>query len=184
MEYSLIANTGIHMLTFPIDLDFQEKFKLWFHEWYDTNDGEWKLELVEQVCFNAGTVYYSKKVLRDKGYIKSYPEKTNIASEYEYGDLLDDGIYPIADENGMQNGNKGEIFKMTFNDKHNTLEYFENVWLPAPYFFKRTEKKFKFGPLNWVRFKSIPEIADDGNKKYNVLVAFDTRTKYQADEYN
>lgn len=184
MEYSLIANTGIHMLTFPLTLDFQEKFKLWFHEWYDTNDGEWKLELAEQVNFNAGTVYYSKKTLREKGYIKSFPEKTNIASEYEYGDLIDDGIYPIADDNGMQNGNKGEIFKMTFNDKHNTLEKYENVWLPAPYFFKRTEKKFKFGPLNWARFKLIPEISADGNKRYNVVVVFDTRTKYQADEYN
>ena len=40
MEYSLIANTGIHMLTFPLTLDLQEKFILWFHGWYDTNGGE------------------------------------------------------------------------------------------------------------------------------------------------
>lgn len=184
MEYSLIANTGIHMQTFPLELDFQEKFKLWFHEWYDTNDGEWRLELAEQVNFEEGTMYYKKQNLRDNGYLKAFPAVTNIASEFVYGDLLDDGVYPIADESGMINDNRGELYKLTFNDKNNTLKCFENVWLPAPYFFKRTEKKFKFGPLNWVRFKLIPDTTDDENNKYNVLIAFDTRTKYQSDKYN
>lgn len=178
---SLIANSGIHMLTFPLELDFQEKFKMWFHEWQDTSDeGLWKLELVEQVNFDAGTVYYSKQELKDKGYLAS----SNIAAEYNFSELKDDGILPIANENGMLNNAKGEIYKMTFSDRHNALAKFENVWLPAPYFFKRTEKKLKFGPLNWVRFKLIPQIVDNGNKTYTVLIAFDTRAKYRADEYN
>lgn len=179
-NYSLIANSGIHMMTFPLELDFQEKFKMWFHEWYDTTEGEWKLELAEQINFNEGTVYYSKNELKEKGYLTS----TNIANEYEYSDLKDDGILPIAGEDGqMIDGVKGELFKMTFSDKHNTLGKYENVWLPAPYFFKRTEKKFKFGPLNWVRFKLIPKVKE-GKKTYTVLIAFDTRTKYRSDKYN
>ena len=168
------------MITFPLELDFQEKFKMWFHEWYDTSVGEWKLELAEQVNFNSGTLYYSKQELRDKGYLTS----TNIAGEYEYGDLKEDGILPIANGEGMLNGAKGEVFRMTFSDRHNTLERFENVWLPAPYFFKRTIRTFKFGPLNWVRFKLIPRVDTDGQKTYTVLAAFDTRTKYQVDKYN
>ena len=64
------------------------------------------------------------------------------------------------------------------------MSCFENVWLPIPYFFKRTEKKFKFGPLNWSRFKLIPQKDNIGSKDYDVLLAFDTRVKYNDDEYN
>lgn len=51
---------------------------------------------------------------------------------------------------------------------------------------KRTEKMFKFGPFNWVRFKLVPSTTapNDGKKHYNVLMAFDTRTKYKSDGYN
>lgn len=173
MDYTLIANTGIQITTFPLCIDFQEKFKMWFHEWFDTQAGEWKLDLVQEVNFETGIAFYLKKELREKGYLSA----GNIAAEYEYTDLKDDGVNPL-------NGTKGEIFKLTFNDKSNVLSAFENVWLPAPYFFKRTEKKFKFGPLNWARFKIIPVSENNGKKIYNVLLAFDTRAKYKTDEYN
>ncbi len=175
---SFIANTGIHMTAFQVELDYQEKFKMWYHEWYDTTDGEWKLELVEQVNFEAGTAYYSKKQLRDKGY------KGNIAQDYTYSELKDDGILPIADDKGLLDGNRGEIFKMTFADKHNDFEKFINVWLPAPYFFKRTSKLFRFGSLNWVRFKLVSQASSKENQIFNVIVAVDTRAKYEADKYN
>ena len=181
-DFSLIANTGIHMLTFPLEIDPQQKFKLWFHEWYDKTVGEWKLSLAEQVAFETGLVFYDKKKLCDYGYINF----ANIAKENTYSNLKEEGLLPIADENGMLNNNTGELFKMTFNDKYNALHCFENVWLPAPYFWKRTEKMFKFGPFNWVRFKLVPSTTapNDGKKHYNVLMAFDTRTKYKSDGYN
>ena len=61
---------------------------------------------------------------------------------------------------------------------------FENVWLPVPYFFKRTPKRFKFGPLNWARVKLLPKGEEKGQKLYDVLLAFDTRTRYENDEYD
>ena len=76
-DFSLIANTGIHMLTFPLEIDPQQKFKLWFHEWYDKTVGEWKLSLAEQVAFETGLVFYDKKKLCDYGYINF----ANIAKE-------------------------------------------------------------------------------------------------------
>lgn len=72
---------------------------------------------------------------------------------------------------------------MTFTDRDNKLSLFENVWLPIPYFFKRTEKRFKFGPLNWARMKLVPLFENKGIKNYNVVLAFDTRTKFEEDEY-
>lgn len=180
MDCTLIANSGIHMVTFPLELDFQEKFKMWFHEWYDTSEGEWKLDLAEQVNFEDGTVYYNKQKLREKGYLTS----ANIGADYLYSDLKEDGILPIANDEGMLNDVKGEIFKLTFSDKNNLLSRFENVWLPAPYFMKRSEKKFKFGPFNWARFKIVPEEGAERTGKYTVLLAFDTRTRYQSDQFN
>lgn len=178
-DLSLIANTGIHMITFPLEINLEENFKMWYHEWYDITDGEWKLELVDQVNFDQGTVYYRKNDLKNNGYMG------NIVSQgYTYSDLREDGVLPIADENGMLDENRGEIFKMTFTDKHNVLEKFTNVWMPAPFFYKRTEKLFRFGSLNWVRFKLIFQKMEKGKLHYTVLMAFDTRTKYESDEYN
>ena len=169
------------MVTFPLVLDAQENFKMWFHEWYDTTEGEWKLELVEQVNFEEGTVYYNKQILKEKGYLTS----KNIAADYVYDDLKEDGVLPIADSEGLLNDAKGEIFKLSFNDKDNLLSRYENVWLPAPFFMKRSERKFRFGPFNWARFKLVPEETDkEGGRKYTVLLAFDTRARYESDEDN
>lgn len=165
------------MTALPLELDFQEKFRMWYHEWYDRTDGEWKLELIEQVDFEGGTVYYSKKELRNHGY------KGNIAQDYSFSELKEDGVLPIADDENLLPGNDGEIFKMTFADKQNVLSKFINVWLPAPFFYRRTPKLFRFGSLNWARFKLVPQGEENGKHKYNVIIAFDTRTEYVADQY-
>ena len=49
---------------------------------------------------------------------------------------------------------------------------------------REQKKKLKFGPLNWARFKLIPVGEDKGIKDYNVVLAFDTRAKYENDDYN
>lgn len=60
MEYTLIANSGIQLFAFRLKINTQDRFKQWFHEWYDTGSGEWKLELVHEVCTEDCTVYYKK----------------------------------------------------------------------------------------------------------------------------
>lgn len=173
MEYSLIANSGIQMHTFRLKINTQDRFKQWFHEWYDTDSGEWKLELVQEVCTDDCTVYYKKAELFNKGYL------ANPDIELDADELKHDGITPIKKGDELCQGVKGEIYSLTFADRENKLSSFENVWLPAPYFFKRTERKFKFGPLNWSRFKLIPVKEDKGQKIYDVLLAFDTHTTYE-----
>lgn len=39
-EHTLIANSGIQIITFPLRINTQEKFKMWYHEWYDTENGD------------------------------------------------------------------------------------------------------------------------------------------------
>lgn len=177
-EHTLIANSGIQIITFPLNINTQEKYKLWYHEWYDTENGEWHLDPVYELCTEDGCFYYNKLKLYKGGYL------SDPSFEIDINDLKSDGIFPLRIDDSNCQGVKGDIFNLTFVDKDNKIASLENVWLPIPYFFKRTEKKLKFGPLNWSRFKLIPKSEDGKVKRYDVLLAFDTRAKYDGDEYN
>lgn len=178
MQYSLIANSGIQMFTFKLRLNLQDKFKMWFHEWYDTSNGQWRLDLVHEVITDDTMMYYDKHELFDGGYLN------DPTIEYDPIELKNDGIIPLRIDDEMYEGVRGELYKLTFSDKHNALAHFENKWLPVPYFFKRTEKRFKFSPMNWARMKLIPQKNDKGNIDYFVILAFDTRAGYESTEYN
>lgn len=179
MEYSLIANTGIHMTTFPLEINLKDKFSLWFHEWFDTTEGEWILDLAQEVTTETNRYFYKKKDLFVNGYLKEATGNGDI----DVSALNDEGIHPIQTDD--EEPIKGEIFKMNFSDKNNNLSAFENKWLPIPYFFKRSATKFKFGALNWSRFKLVPlSESTETIKKYQVILAFDTRTTDSSDKYS
>ena len=176
-EVTLIANSGIQTMTFRLKLDAQDKFKMWFHEWYDTAAGQWRLDLVQDVQTDTKVLYYDKQELFNEGYLNDPDIELNPE------DLQDDGINPLCIDDSMCEGVKGELFRMTFSDRYNALKCFENKWLPVPYFFKRTEKRFKFSPMNWSRAKLVP-VPDSKGKEYDVILAFDTRAGYESDDYN
>ena len=177
-EHTLIANSGIQIITFPLGINTQEKFKLWYHEWYDTENGVWRLDPVYELRTDDECYYYNKQKLHKGGYLSD----PNI--EIDVNDLKNDGILPLRIEDENCPGVKGDIFSMTFADRDNKLSMFENVWIPVPYFFKRTPKRFKFGPLNWARVKLVPKGEEKGQKNYDVLLAFDTRARCESDEYD
>ena len=178
-EYTLIANSGIQFATFRLKLNTQDKFKMWFREWYDTNNSQWCLNLSQEVVAEDNVLFYDKYELYEAGYL-SDPD-----IEYDPVELRNDGIYPLRINDEMCEGVKGEIYKMTFGDKNNLFKLFENKWLPIPYFFKRTEKRFKFTPMNWARMKLVPrESSNNVDSEYDVILAFDTRAGYIADDYN
>ena len=143
MEYTLIANSGIQLFTFRLKINTQDRFKQWYHEWYDSESGEWKLELVHQICTDFGTFFFKKADLLKKGYL------SNPNIEIDINDLKADEIFPLQVDDQLCPGVKGEIYSLTLSDRDNKLSSFENEWLPAPYFFKRAERRFKFGHLNW-----------------------------------
>lgn len=178
MEYTLISNTGIHITSFDLEIDKKEKFSLWFHEWYNTKDGEWVLDLVQEVTTETNRYFYKKQDLFKNGYLKEATGEGDI----DVSALSDEGIRPLMIDEEMQT--VGEIFKINFTDKNNTLPLFENQWLPIPYFFKRSETKFRFGSLNWSRFKLVPvKGKNETVNKYKILLAFDTRTGNSFDKY-
>lgn len=177
-EHTLIANSGIQIITFPLRINTQEKFKMWYHEWYDTENGEWRLDPVYELRTDDECYYYNKQKLHKGGYL------SDPTIEIDVNELKSDDILPLRIEDENCPGVRGDIFSLTFSDKDNKFSKFENAWLPVPYFFKRTLKRFKFGPLNWVRMKLIPIREEKGIKCYNVVLAFDTRARYESDEYD
>lgn len=70
MDYSLIANSGIHITTIDLEISTREKFSLWFHEWYDTTDGVWVLDLAQEISTETNCYFYKKKDLFENGYLK------------------------------------------------------------------------------------------------------------------
>lgn len=177
--HTLIANSGIQVITIPLSINTQEKFKLLYHEWYDTTTEEWKLDPVYELRTEDGCIYYNKQKLYKGGYL------TDPSVEIDANELKNDGITPLRIDDVNCQGVKGEFFSMTFTDRDCKLQSFENVWLPLPYFFKRTPKRFNFGPFNWARLKLIPKSENKGIKCYDAIIAFDTRAKYETfDEYD
>lgn len=194
-DYTLIANSGIHLLTLPLKINTQDREKQWFHEWYDNDSGQWKLEPLYELRTDDAIRYYRKADLLKNGYL------TSADAEPDINELRHDGIHPIMVDDQMADGIEGEVYPMTFTDKDCFLPAYENRWLPLPFFFKRTERKFKFGPLNWVRIKLIPADpakktdgakkadgapakAEKGERLYTAILAFDTRTSDGDDTNN
>ena len=175
---TLIANSGIQMLTFRLKLNTQDKFKMWFREWYDTSNGQWRLELAHEVNTEDSVLFYDKHELFDGGYLN------DPSIEYDPVELRNEGINPLRIDDEMCENVRGELYKMTFADKHNAFRSLENKWLPIPYFFKRTEKRFKFSPMNWSRVKFVPRATSTTEMEYDVILAFDTRAGYESDKYN
>jgi hypothetical protein len=56
--------------------------------------------------------------------------------------------------------------------------------LPFPFFTLDSNGRSEFAPTNWCRCKLIPDTTSGGNaKKYNLLLAFDTRSKYEDEGF-
>jgi hypothetical protein len=176
---NLIANSGIQLQAFSIKIDKKSAFKMLFHEWFDLQEGLLKLEIVENISTEDENIYVKKYDLFKEGYL------INPDAKLDWDKISQDGIKPLRKGDEMCQGIRGDIFKMSFTDSHNKLSLFENKWLPIPYFQKKTERKFMFGPFNWSRFKLIPQGEKSEVISYDVLLAFDTRTHYlDKDEYN
>ena len=123
MEYSLIANSGIQLYTFPFEIDLNSNFKQWFHEWYDKEEGVHKLDLVERVKSDEGVFFYNKKELIDKGYMTAFGTKQVVNPE----EVREDGIvHPLAGNIESTEDMQEEIYSMSFTDNQCKLSFYEN----------------------------------------------------------
>jgi len=184
---NLIANSGIQFLTVPIEINLNDNFKMYFHEWFDVEDEQLKLEIVHN--FSENEIWVKKYDLALLGYLTDGKvgrfDDNGKFKAYKWEDISDDffsegnqTIIPMATDDGGT-----DCFQI--NTNHCRWEKFENHWLPFPFFNLKANGKSDFGPINWCHFKLIPDTASNaGNvKKYILLLAFDTRTIYEGEGY-
>ena len=171
---NLIANTGIQYLTVPLEINKSDNYKMFFHEWFDVDEKQLKLEIAHY--FSDDDVWVKKNDLSELGYAK------NGKIDKSWDDIVID----------FEDNNKSTITIDTDDSKDSgcfqeslsriNWEKFENTWFPMPFFLIKG-KKSEFGPTNWCRCKLIPVETTDKSKKYDLLVAFDTRTSYENSSY-
>ena len=172
---NLIANTGIQYLTFPIEINTSDNFRMYFHEWFDVEEKQLKLEIAH--LFSEDDVWVKKWDLQHSGYVEGGKVSQN-------WDQIKDDFYQegyktisIETEDPRDSGCFQETISRIKWDK------FENTWMPLPYFLLKNGKS-EFGPTNWCRFKLIPSDSNEKLKKYNLLIAFDTRTTFENDVFD
>lgn len=179
---NLIANTGIQLLSVPLEINFNNNFKMYFHEWLDIVDQQKKLEIAH--FFSEEEIWIKKHILygSNLGYCtvnnnyKVSDSWETISNDEEF----DNGyIIPIDTEEARDSG----CFDVSISKiKENDWEKFENTWLPMP-FFQLNGKRSDFGPTNWCRFKLIPNGQEGKTKKFSLLLAFDTKTVFMDEGY-
>lgn len=120
-EHTLIANSGIQIITFPLSINTQEKFKMWYHEWYDIENGEWRLDPVYELRTDDECYYYNKQKLHKGGYL------SDPTIEIDVNELKSDDILPLRIEDENCPGVRGDIFSLTFSDRDNKFSMFETA---------------------------------------------------------
>ncbi|KAB1157962.1 virulence factor SrfB [Flavobacterium luteum] len=171
---NLIANTGIQYLTFPLEINTSDNFRMYFHEWFDVEEKQLKLEIAH--LFSGDDVWVKKSDLSELGYaINGKIDKSWEDIELDFKD--NDKITITVDTEDPKDSG-------CFQESISRLNWskFENTWFPLP-FFLLNGKKSEFGPTNWCRCKLIPTETTEKSKKYNLVVAFDTRASFENDSF-
>jgi len=183
---NLIANTGIQFFNVPLEINLNDNFKMYFHEWFDVEDEQLKLEIAHN--FSDDEIWVSKRDIFNllglgltEGKVGKIEE--GVFKSYKWEEIKDDFfsegnkiITPMESEAGGS-----DCFQIT--NSRCRWENFENHWLPFPFFLLNNNGKSEFAPTNWCRCKLIPDSTNGIIKKYNLLLAFDTRTKYEGEDF-
>ena len=179
---NLIANTGIQFLTIPLEINQNDNFKMFFHEWLDIEGQQKKMEIAH--FFSGNDIWIKKHILygSNLGYstLNNDYKVTDSWETISNDNEFDQGcIIPIDTEETMDSG----CFDVSVSKiKEADWDKFENTWFPMP-FFQLNGKRSGFGPTNWCRFKLIPNGQEGKIKKYNLLLAFDTRTVFKEEGF-
>ena len=171
---NLIANTGLQYITIPLEINKSDNYKMFFHEWFDVDEKQLKLEIAHY--FSDDDVWVKKSDLSELGYaINGKIDKSwdDIVMDFKDNDK---STISIDTDDSKDSGCFQESLSRI------NWEKFENTWFPMPFFLIKG-KKSEFGPTNWCRFKLITVETSEKSKKYELLVAFDTRTSYENSSY-
>jgi len=178
---NLIANSGLQFFTAPLEINKNDNFKMYFHEWEDTNTNQLKLEIAH--FFSDESIWVSKMDLGRMGIIIDdkigYRDADNKFKSYKWDDIKENFLSKYKEINPRAyNNDQLNCFQISATNSN--WSKFENVWLPFPMFSLSLNGKSQFGPTNWCRFMLVPNEINGVNTSYNILLAFDTKTEYDG----
>lgn len=184
---NLIANSGIQFFNFPMEIDMNDNFKMYFHEWFDIDDEKLKLEIAhyfaeDEIWVRKRDIYNLLGLGLTNGKVGRIENGRFLPYTWEdvKDDFYDEGYRPLSPMETDDGGS--DCFPMSLSRCH--LEKFENRWLPFPFFTLGGNGKSEFAPTNWCRCMLVPEgDVINNKKKYNLLLVFDTRTKYEEEGF-
>mgnify|MGYP006076956267 FL=1 len=170
---NLIANSGIQYFTFPIEINKEDNFRMYFHQWFDDTSQQIKLEIAHY--FSDEDIWVKKYDLTNLGY-SIFQNNFKVTERWGniQDDFYEDGNQPIQQENG--DNPSSECFQVSLSGMN--WDKLEDTWLPLPFFLVNGNNS-EFGPTNWCRCKLIPKESSGNSKKYDFLLAFDTRVNNQ-----
>ncbi|GLR15879.1 virulence factor SrfB [Portibacter lacus] len=153
---NIIANTGIQIINFEIDIDPNADITrgLKFYEYFDTDELKVNLEFAHY--FPELDKYVSRQSLFINGYIDT---EGNVDKEPDINDLKE--INPET-----------EVFSIV--DIENTISSLVDKWIPVPLFEKDNSGISIFGPSNWARILLSKKSQNAVDKRYSVTLAIDT----------
>lgn len=166
MSISLIANSGIQFHKFKLTINPNDDVikTLAFYEYFNEIKVDISLEYAYKIP-NTDS-YAAKSLLKSEDYLD---ENDNFKTEVNFN--------TISTLPQMEKGSDITSGYYKINDIEECLKYYENIWLPFPYFKKFDNNKSDFGPYAWCRIflKNItPKENKVGKKNYEVILAFDT----------
>ncbi|MFM9947416.1 MAG: virulence factor SrfB [Saprospiraceae bacterium] len=156
MQVSLVANSGIQFLNFSLEIDPNADLVKSIRFWENVDMERQKIILEYAHFLVESEIWVSKRQLAEEGFL------------LEDGKLVEDInltlLTPLDEEN--------ECYAI--NNIEASLEYFENQWIPLPFFERKSSGYFDFGPTNWARMKLVPVVNQKRTKEYTVVLIFDT----------
>jgi hypothetical protein len=183
---NLIANSGIQFFSMPLEINLNDPFKMFFHEWFDIKDEQLKLEIAHN--FTEDEIWVRKKEIYNllglgltEGKVGRMQD--GVYKPYKWEEIKSDFISEGYNQISPMETDTGEsdCFQITLSRCR--LEKFENQWLPFPFFTLGSKGKTEFAPTNWCRCKLIPESSNGDIKRYSIILAFDTRTRYENEDF-
>ena len=176
-DISLIANSGIQLQTVLLHIDFEDCDKsLLFHEWFDENESQFKLELATYLKQEKVTIKRSELELSD------FVDPVNGELKVTEREILSVPNLTILHKGDVRNCN--ELFYMSGASQHCKLSKLLNQWLMVPYFELDTMGELKLGPYNWCRCKILPKEVSESYLDGTLLLAFDTHATYGEAEHH
>lgn len=173
--FTLIANSGIHLLPFKFTIDFNDDKKILFYEIEDLVDNTCSLQLAYQMPKSKKVFFLADMI--ECGFMNNDHATHNAINPEEYIETAH--LQEIATIDGDISKHPELFYMRADSEKYSKIEKLYGHWLPVPFYQLSDGNEIEKGPYNWCRIKLIPVGEKKDNKQdVNMLMAFDTQSLY------